>query len=193
MCGSPAAAPCVRCPIEVCIVCHWRVISRCAAIAAAVHPHRPALKRSNLKNSPLYMHAAHGKQRRCDHSSQGYTVQKNSIPALLMRQGKRNCGAESLRSAWSELTMAIATGLMLGWSRCAVCRSAPRPGLSVVQHQQQQQSSSPPSLPVFPVPSLISHTAGQSAGVCGSRSPLMTQGTSLQCVVDQSLGKTKKD
>lgn len=94
--------------------------------------------------------------------------------------------------------MAIATGLMLGWSRCAaVCRSAPRPGLSVVQQQQQQhqhqqqQRSSPPSLPVFPVPSLISHTAGQSAGVCGSRSPLMTQRTSLECVVDRSLGKNK--
>lgn len=145
-----------------------RVISRCAAAAAAVDPHRPGSKRIHLKTA----HFA------CTTRTANngivmiplkVTPSKKSIPALLTRHGERNCGAESLRSACSPLTMAIATGSMHGWGRCAaqMYSSAPRPGLSVVQHQhqhqqlkqQQQQRSSPPSLSVFLVPSLIFHTA----------------------------------
>lgn len=132
-----------------------QVISRCAAIAAAVDPHRPDSEWSHLKTAHFACTSRTAKQQRCDHSSQGYTVQK-SIPALLMQHRERNCRAESLQSAWSELTMALATGLLHDWSRCAVqmCRSAPRPRVSVVQHQHQlhrlkQQQRSSPLLPLW--------------------------------------------
>lgn len=168
--------------------CHLWVISCHTTATAAVDLNRPGWSRPT-KNSQftctLYT-------TNCTAVIISLKVSAKSIPALLMRH--RELQGRVIMERRSELTMAITTGLVLGWSRCAaVCRSAPRPGLSVVQQQQQQhqqhqqqrrrwrlqQLSSLPSLSLFPVPSLISRTAGRTAGVYGSRSPLMTQHTSL--------------
>lgn len=69
-------------------------------------------------------------------------VSPMNIPAVLMQHRELQSRAV-LTEHRSELTMAITTGLMPGWSRCAaVHRLTPQPRLNVVLQQH-----SPPSLP----------------------------------------------
>lgn len=107
VCRSPAALlRLLFVPPAVCIICNHAAShqllrsNRCCGRSAQAE-----LEAEPLKNSPLYMHTAHGKQQRCDRFSQGYTVQKRaslhcSCGTERETAGQSHYGAHEVNLPW---------------------------------------------------------------------------------------------